>query len=50
MQLELEFIEGNARGRALYEKMGFRTVSIRPDNVRLEDGTLLHEYFMVKDL
>lgn len=50
MQLELEFIEGNARGRALYEKMGFRTVSMRPNAIRLEDGTLLHEYFMIREL
>ena len=50
MQLELEFIEGNIRGRALYEKFGFRIVGLRPNGTRLPDGTLLHEYIMVKEL
>ena len=50
MQLELEFIEGNTRGRALYEKFGFRIVGLRPNGTRLPDGTLLHEYIMVKEL
>ena len=50
MQLELEFIEGNSRGRALYEKYGFRIVGLRPNGTRLPDGTLLHEYIMVKEL
>ena len=45
-QLELEFIEGNARARALYEKMGFRVVGMRPDAFRLGDGSLRHEYVM----
>ncbi len=46
-QLELEFIEGNARARALYEKMGFRVCAVLPDAVRLADGTLLNEYKMI---
>ena len=50
LQLELEFIEGNSRARALYEKMGFRIVAIKPNNIRLKDGTLLNEYEMVKVL
>ena len=49
-QLELEFIEGNSRARALYEKYGFRIVGVRPNATRLPDGTLLHEYIMVKEL
>lgn len=49
-QLELEFIEGNVRGRALYEKMGFRIISYKPDAVRLKDGTMRGEYFMIKKL
>lgn len=49
-QLELEFIEGNVRGEALYRKMGFETVSFKPNAIRLKDGTLLKEYFMVKTL
>ena len=48
MQLELELIEGNARARALYEKMGFRIVALRPDAIRLGSGKLLHEYIMVR--
>ena len=46
MILELEFIEGNTRARALYEKMGFRIVGLRPDGIRLRDGTLCNEYLM----
>ncbi len=47
MQLELEFIEGNTRARALYEKLGFRIVALRPNATRLPSGKLLHEYIMV---
>lgn len=50
MQLELEFMEGNDRARGLYEKMGFRIVAEKPNAFRLEDGTLLKEYYMVKPL
>lgn len=50
LQLELEFIEGNARARALYEKLGFRITGVRPDAIRLRDGTLRNEYAMVKKL
>lgn len=50
MQLELEFVEGNARARYLYEKMGFRITGVRPNAIRLKDGTLLNEYMMVKEL
>ena len=46
MILELEFIEGNTRARALYEKMGFRIVGLRPDGIRLRDGSLCNEYLM----
>ena len=46
MILELEFIEGNTRARALYEKMGFRIVGLRPDGIRLRDGTMRNEYLM----
>ena len=46
MLLELEFIEGNSRARALYERMGFRIVGLRPDGIRLRDGTLCNEYLM----
>ena len=49
-QLELEFIEGNIRARALYEKMGFRIVAVHPNFIRLKNGKLLNEYLMVKEL
>ena len=50
MQMELEFAEGNSRARALYEKMGFRIAGLRPDAIRLKDGTLLNEYIMVRKM
>ncbi|MBQ2709932.1 MAG: GNAT family N-acetyltransferase [Clostridia bacterium] len=49
-QLELQFIEGNVRGRALYEKMGFRIVSMWPNAVKLRSGELRAEYLMIKEL
>lgn len=48
LQMELDFIEGNTRARALYEKMGFRITGVRPDAIRLRDGTLLNEYTMIR--
>jgi len=50
LQMELEFVEGNARARALYEKMGFRIVGITPNAIRLKDGTLLNEYYMIREI
>ena len=50
MQIELEFVEGNARARHLYEKMGFRITGIHPNAIRLKDGTLLNNYTMIKEL
>lgn len=50
IQMELEFIEGNARARHLYEKMGFRVAGVHPNAIRLKDGTLLNEYLMIKEL
>lgn len=44
--LELEFIEGNDRARALYEKFGFEVIGKKPNAIRLKDGTLLAEYMM----
>ena len=49
-QLELGFVEGNARARGLYEKMGFRIVFYHPNAFRLKDGTLLGEYWMIREL
>ncbi len=50
IQIELDFVEGNHRARALYEKMGFRITGVRPNAIRLKDGTLLNEYSMVKEI
>ena len=50
LQMELEFIEGNTRARALYEKMGFRLTGVRPNAIRLKDGTLLNEYSMIREI
>lgn len=45
-QVELEFIEGNRRAQALYEKVGFRVVGVHPDAFVLKDGTMRNEYLM----
>lgn len=50
LQIELDFIEGNSRARGLYEKMGFRIVGVRPNAIRLKDGTLLNEYSMIREI
>ncbi len=50
MQIELDFVEGNIRARALYEKMGFRIVGVKPNAIRLKDGTLLNEYSMIREI
>lgn len=44
--IDLEFIEGNSRARALYEKMGFRIIGVKPDAIMLRDGSLRNEYLM----
>ena len=49
-QLELEYVDGNERGRALYEKMGFETVGRLPNAFRLSDGSFRDEIKMVKRL
>jgi RimJ/RimL family protein N-acetyltransferase len=50
LQMELEFVEGNARARALYEKMGFRITGVHPNAIRLKNGTLLNEYSMIREI
>ncbi|MBQ8403391.1 MAG: GNAT family N-acetyltransferase [Clostridia bacterium] len=50
LQMELEFVEGNERAKRLYEKIGFAVVAEKPNAIRLKDGTMLKEYFMVKYL
>ncbi len=49
-QLELTFIEGNSRARALYEKMGFRVVGVHPDAIRLADSAFKSEYLMSRKI
>ena len=49
-QLELEYVEGNERGRALYEKMGFETVGAIPNAYHLADGSARNEIKMIKRL
>ena len=50
LQIELDFVEGNKRARALYEKMGFRIVGVKPDAIRMRDGSFVNEYMMMKKL
>lgn len=50
MQLELEYVDGNDRGKTLYEKMGFRHTGTRPNAVRQRDGSLHDLCMMVKEL
>ncbi|MDY2938850.1 MAG: GNAT family N-acetyltransferase [Fusicatenibacter sp.] len=50
LQIELDFVEGNSRARALYEKMGFRITGVKPNAIRLKDGTLLNEYSMIREI
>ena len=45
-QLELDYIEGNDRGRALYEKMGFRPWGELPCGVRQSDGAMRKLIYM----
>ena len=48
--VELDFLEGNDRARALYEKFGFRVVSERPNAFKLKDGRYISEFYMQKYL
>ena len=50
LQIELDFVEGNIRARALYEKMGFRITGVKPNAIRLKDGTMLNEYSMIREI
>nr|MBR4281743.1 GNAT family N-acetyltransferase [Clostridia bacterium] len=50
IQMELEFVEGNARARGLYEKMGFRIVGVHPDALCQEDGAMCALFIMQKKL
>ena len=48
--VELEFIEGNDRAKALYEKFGLEVVSMCPKMFKLKDGTYLNKVYMQKYL
>lgn len=48
--LELEYLEGNERGKALYEKFGFKTVSVKPGICKLKDGTYQALFYMQKEI
>lgn len=46
--VELEFIEGNERAKALYEKFGFEVISVKPKSFKLKDGTYQNKVYMQK--
>ena len=48
LQLELDYIDGNERGKRLYEKLGFVRVAEHPDAIRLKDGTMRKIISMIK--
>lgn len=48
--LELNFVEGNERGRVLYEKFGFKEVAKIPNANKLKDGTYQNKIYMQKYL
>ena len=50
LQIELEYVEGNNRACNLYEKMGFIHTGEKPNAIRLKDGTMLKEFFMIKEI
>ncbi len=49
-QMELEFIEGNDRARALYKKMGFRIYGERPRSIKLKNGEMRSEILMLREM
>jgi len=48
--VELEYVDGNERGRRLYEKFGFKAVAKKPNVFKLKDGSYRDEVFMQKYL
>lgn len=48
--LELEYLGGNERGKALYEKFGFKTVAVKPKICKLKDGTYQDLFYMQKEI
>ena len=49
-QFELQYVDGNYRAKALYEKCGFREVGRMPTAIRMPDGSFADEIFMRKQL
>ena len=49
-QLELQYIDGNSRALALYEKMGFRAVCRLPGAIRFPNGELRDEITMIRPI
>ncbi len=48
--LELEYVEGNERAKALYEKFGFCEASKKPKAYKLRDGSYQNLVYMQKYL
>ena len=48
--LELEFVEGNQRAQKLYERMGFKVISERPNMHKLKAGSYRKEIYLQKYL
>ena len=48
--LELEYVEGNERAKALYEKFDFKEVCIKPNAYKLKDGRYQSLVYMQKYL
>lgn len=48
--VDLEFVEGNNRAKALYEKFGFKSVSVKPNFFKMKDGTYQNLVYMQKYL
>ena len=48
--LELEYVEGNERAKALYEKFGFHEVCVKPNAYKLKDGRYQNLVYMQKYL
>lgn len=48
--IDLEFVEGNDRAKALYEKFGFQIKSVKPNFFKLKDGTYQNLVYMQKYL
>lgn len=49
-QVELDYLEGNQRALAFYQKMGFTPAASLPNAFRLKDGTSLSQITMIKQL